>query len=512
MRADRLLSALLLLQARGQMTGRELAEHLEVSERTVHRDMEALSSAGVPVFASRGSHGGWQLDEEWQTQVPGLDEAELRALLMAQPRILGDAPLASAARRAMEKLMAAMPASMREHAAFMQQRLHVDTTSWSGATENLSMLPIVQDAVSRDRKLSFRYRKGNEFVERTVHPLGLVAKGGTWYLVALTPDGFRTYRISRMLDAVVLDVPAERPADFELATHWTLSAARFQDELNREYEARRCAILQKLEEEQRIAQEMKIAKQVQTHLFPQTLPTLTTLDYAGICIQARHVGGDYYDFLEMKPGRVALVLADVAGKGISGALLMAHLQANLRSQYATLASIKEYIPLALSDLRRLLHSVNRLFYENSGGSSYATLFFADYDDPQRRLLYVNCGHLPALILRHDGHFDRLDSNCTVLGLFNDWSCTVDECQLSVGDTLILYTDGVTEAVNEIGEEFGEDRLLEALQRHTAKSASELLTSVVQEVQQFSASHQNDDITLIVAKCRAGAESSQMAMF
>ena len=153
MRADRLLSALLLLQARGQMTGRDLALKLEVSERTVHRDMEALSAAGVPVFALRGSHGGWLLDEDWRTQVPGLDEAELRALLMAQPRSLGDKHLAAAADRAIGKLMAALPLSMRERAASIRDRLYVDTTGWRGTTENLSMLAIVQDAVSLDRKL-----------------------------------------------------------------------------------------------------------------------------------------------------------------------------------------------------------------------------------------------------------------------------------------------------------------------------------------------------------------------
>ena len=109
MRADRLLSILLLLQSRGQLTGRELAKRLEVSERTLHRDMDALSAAGMPVFALRGSRGGWQLEENWRTQVPGLDEAELRALLMAQPRVLGDRKLAAAAERALGKLMASLP-------------------------------------------------------------------------------------------------------------------------------------------------------------------------------------------------------------------------------------------------------------------------------------------------------------------------------------------------------------------------------------------------------------------
>jgi predicted DNA-binding transcriptional regulator YafY len=229
MRADRLLAALLLLQSRGRVTGRELAKRLEVSARTVHRDMEALSAAGVPVFALRGSRGGWQLDEGWRTRVPGLDEAELRALLMAQPRVLGDARLAHAAERALDKLMASLPLALRERASSIRQRLFVDTTGWSGTVENLSMLPIVQDAVSRDLKLAFRYRRaGQERVERTVDPLGLVAKSSTWYLVARTPEGFRTYRVSRIEDARVLDRPSERPADFDLAAYWKSSTEELQ--------------------------------------------------------------------------------------------------------------------------------------------------------------------------------------------------------------------------------------------------------------------------------------------
>ena len=178
MKADRLLSALLLLQSRGRVTGREMAERLEVSGRTVHRDMEALGAAGVPVYALRGSRGGWQLDEDWRTQVPGLDEAELRALLMAQPRLLGDARLAAAAERALGKLMASLPVSMRAQANSIRQRLHIDTTGWRGLTETVDALPVVQEAVARDRKLTFHYRKPDgERSERTVDPLGLVAKG-----------------------------------------------------------------------------------------------------------------------------------------------------------------------------------------------------------------------------------------------------------------------------------------------------------------------------------------------
>src|SRR5262245_31910860 len=229
MRADRLLSALLLLQAHGRLTSRELAKRLEVSERTMHRDMEALSASGVPVFAMRGSHGGWQLDEGWRTQVPGLDEAELRAFLMAQPQVVGDQRLVHAAERALAKLIAAMPVPLRERAASIRQRLHIDTTRWYGTVEDLSMLPIVQDAVSRDRKLKILYKREGQTGERIIDPLGLVAKGTVWYLVAHTPRGFRTYRVSRIEQAKLLDQPCERPSDFDLAAYWKASTTQFRE-------------------------------------------------------------------------------------------------------------------------------------------------------------------------------------------------------------------------------------------------------------------------------------------
>jgi predicted DNA-binding transcriptional regulator YafY len=178
----------------------------------------------------RGSRGGWQLDEGWRTQVPGLDEAELRAFLMAQPQIVGDAQLIQAAERALAKLTAALPNSLREKAASIRQRLHVDTTRWYGAIENVSMLPIVQDAVSSDRKLRINYRRqGRDVAERTVDPLGLVAKGSTWYLVANTDRGLRTYRVSRIEKAKLLDQSIERPRDFDLAAYWKSSTAEFRN-------------------------------------------------------------------------------------------------------------------------------------------------------------------------------------------------------------------------------------------------------------------------------------------
>jgi predicted DNA-binding transcriptional regulator YafY len=237
MRADRLLSTLLLLQAHGRQTGRQIASRLEVSERTVHRDMEALSAAGVPVFALRGQRGGWQLDDNWRTQVPAFDEAEFRALLMSQPRVIGDPRLAAAAERAFNKLIAALPVTLRAQAASMRQRLHVDVTGWWGVPHVVAALPIVQDAVARDRKLSFQYRRtSGERAERKVDPLGLVAKGTTWYLVANTPNGLRTYRVSRIEEAVLLDAPSVRPPDFDLAAYWKSSTTEFLENRTR-YEA-----------------------------------------------------------------------------------------------------------------------------------------------------------------------------------------------------------------------------------------------------------------------------------
>lgn len=262
------------------------------------------------------------------------------------------------------------------------------------------------------------------------------------------------------------------------------------DEATRTLEAERRAQAARLEAERRAAHDLAIAREVQLRLFPQQQPRLQTLAYAGLCRPARAVGGDYYDFLDLGDGRLGLVIADIAGKGMAAALLMANLQANLRSQCAT----------AWEHPQRFLRSVNRLFYENTAPNDYATLFFAEYDDHARRLRYANCGHPPALLLRRDGALERLSPTSTVMGLFREWDCAIEERQLLPADTLVLYTDGATESLNPEGEEFGDDRLLEALQRHRALAPPEALAAVTDHVRQFSPQEQADDITLIVAKC------------
>ncbi|MHB8501807.1 MAG: PP2C family protein-serine/threonine phosphatase, partial [Candidatus Acidiferrales bacterium] len=268
----------------------------------------------------------------------------------------------------------------------------------------------------------------------------------------------------------------------------TFSLVSF-DEITHALEAQRRATAEKHESERRAAQELEIAKEVQSRLFPQSRPTIQLLDYSGMCIQARQVGGDYYDFLDLGPDRLGLVIGDISGKGIAAALLMANLQANLRSQCA----------ISIDQPQLVLQAVNKLFCQNTPDGAFATLFFADYRVSTRRLRYVNCGHLPALILRANDTVERLYATCTVLGIFKKWDCELGELTFSPGDTLALYTDGITESFNEARDEFGEDRLVESLRRHRALPSEALLENIVADVRQFAPHEQHDDITLIIAK-------------
>ncbi|WP_051978613.1 PP2C family protein-serine/threonine phosphatase [Edaphobacter aggregans] len=272
------------------------------------------------------------------------------------------------------------------------------------------------------------------------------------------------------------------------------------DEMTQEIESERLAHAERHALEQRTILELEVARQTQARLFPQTPPSLKSLDCEAACFQARAVGGDYFDFLDLGREHMGLVIGDISGKGTAAALLMANLQAHLRNLCPTYWN-RPYVPFVKEQPARFLQTVNRLFYENTRGNAYSTLFFGEFDDSTRRLRYSNCGHPSALLLQSDGHLQRLDSTCTVLGLFNGWDGDVGECQLSSGDTLALYTDGVIEAFNDAGEEFGEQRLVEALQQYRELPTPALLASVADEVRQFSPQEQTDDFTLIVAKCR-----------
>ncbi|HEY3626672.1 MAG TPA: SpoIIE family protein phosphatase [Terracidiphilus sp.] len=400
-------------------------------------------------------------------------------------------------------------------------RQHAETPAFRlNATSPYLRLHFVSVYVSdQDRSLKFfreklgftvvadaRFASGNRWVE--VSPpdgtgvLALVVPmkgfheehmvGNSGLVTFLTEDVDRTYR-EWSERGVRFTIPPQTPA-------WGGTFCRFVDpdgnsfalagftEVTRSIDERRRAYAEKLENERRVAQELEIARQVQARLFPQRLPRAPGLDYAGSCLQARLVGGDYYDFLEFGTGRLALIVGDIAGKGIAAALLMANLQANLRSQFAA----------AADQPGRLLASVNRLLFENTIPSAYATLFFANYDVDTGHLVYANCGHVPGLIVRAGGTVEQLDANNTVLGLFEDWEGTVSSAQLERGDLLALCTDGITESADELGEEFGQERLVECLRRHDSLGAQELGAAVIKDVLAFSGGRQFDDLTLIVA--------------
>jgi predicted DNA-binding transcriptional regulator YafY len=233
MRADRLLSIMLMLQVHQRVTARELARRLEVSERTIHRDMEALSMAGVPVFAERGSAGGWALVEEYRTNLTGLNKSEIQAMFLTRPaRLLADLGLDKASDGAFIKLLAALPAMHRNEAECARQRIHVDTSGWGRAGEAIPFLPVIQEAIWQERKLRFIYNRGDCCdVERLVDPLGLVAKGSVWYLVAAVEGEARSYRVSRVQQAALTAEPCVRPKGFDLAQCWEQSAASFKAKL-----------------------------------------------------------------------------------------------------------------------------------------------------------------------------------------------------------------------------------------------------------------------------------------
>ena len=228
MRADRLISILLLLQVHHRLTARDLADRLEVSERTVHRDMEALSTAGIPVYAERGVGGGWSLVEGYETNLTGLNDVEIQSLFLSKPaRLLTDLGLQSASESAMNKLLAALPALQRRDAQYVQQRVHIDASGWSNSQENVHYLPLLQEAIWQERKVKIIYELSTgPIVTPVLDPLGLVAKGNTWYLVAIFEGQHAVYRVSRIIDACLLEQPSERPKTFDLAAFWEASSAQ----------------------------------------------------------------------------------------------------------------------------------------------------------------------------------------------------------------------------------------------------------------------------------------------
>ncbi|WP_298378989.1 YafY family protein [uncultured Bradyrhizobium sp.] len=233
MRASRLFSILTTLQARGQVTAPELAEACEVSVRTIYRDIDALSAAGVPVYADRGAEGGYRLLDGYRVRLNGLSQGEAEALFMAGlPGPAAALGLDAAMAAAQTKLMAALPENLRPNARGMQQRFHLDAPGWFGETEEPKHLRAIAASVLRETLIEIRYQSWKAEKRRRVAPLGLVLKGGSWYLAGLVDGNVRTYRVARVLDCTALETPFARPAEFDLATYWRASIARLEAELH----------------------------------------------------------------------------------------------------------------------------------------------------------------------------------------------------------------------------------------------------------------------------------------
>lgn len=235
MRASRLISTLLLLQTRGRLTARELADELEVSVRTVYRDVEELSASGIPVYAERGSQGGFQLVEGYRTRLTGLTPDEAEALFLSgYPGPAAQLGLGTVLAAAQLKVLAALPPELRSRASRIRQRFHLDAPGWFQEPDAVEYLQPIAEAVWADRRLRMRYRRGDDegvTVERVVEPLGVVLKGGIWYLVARVGASLRTYRISRIVELDLLDEVFPRPDEFDLAGYWEHSVAAYERSL-----------------------------------------------------------------------------------------------------------------------------------------------------------------------------------------------------------------------------------------------------------------------------------------
>ncbi|MET9244611.1 YafY family protein [Nonomuraea sp. NPDC003709] len=234
MRASRLLSLLLLLQSRGRMTAPELAEELEVSVRTVYRDVEALSAAGVPVYADRGPAGGYQLLDGYRTRLNGLTAEEASSLFLAGlPGPAAELGLAEVAATAELKLLAALPPEPRSQASRMRERFLLDVPGWYRSADDVPHLSEVAEAVWDRRPLHMTYRRwGQQEVDRVIHPYGLVLKGGSWYMVAAPPGGgARTYRVARILTVETLPGRFPRPEGFDLGEFWQGYAKEFRERM-----------------------------------------------------------------------------------------------------------------------------------------------------------------------------------------------------------------------------------------------------------------------------------------
>ena len=259
-------------------------------------------------------------------------------------------------------------------------------------------------------------------------------------------------------------------------------------------------LVERLVAEERLLGELALAAEVQRRLLPERPPESVAFELAGFCQPARGVGGDYYDFIAFDNRQLGIAIADVSGKGMAAALLMSTMQATLRS----LSAESNLRPQTSHSLADMVVTINRLLWNSTGGLNYVTFFYAQFDQSTRRLSYVNAGHNPPLFFRSgqaDG-FRQLSSGGTVVGIFEDCAYEQATVQTRPGDVLLAYTDGLSEALNVRGEEFGEARIREAVTETSRTSVVEIRDEVVRRVKEWCANApQHDDLTFVVMKVK-----------
>lgn len=299
---------------------------------------------------------------------------------------------------------------------------------------------------------------------------------------------------SRMLGLVSLG-PKRSEAPYSRLDLQLLGAVASQTGLALENAELTENIRREVAQRERLDRELEIAREVQQRLFPQTLPVVQGLDFAGYCRPALGVGGDYYDFIRLPDQCLGVAIGDVSGKGIAAALMMASLQASLRGQ-----TIKP-----CSSLSEMIGNINKLVYDASAANRYATFFYAQYNPATRLLYYVNAGHNPPFVCRRNGaagtcEFHRLESGGTVVGLFAEFAYQEGVLELHPGDLFVGFTDGISEAMDGKDDEFGEDRMMETIRQCEARSAAEIVTCLLDQVDSFTAgAPQHDDMTLVVMR-------------
>ena len=268
-------------------------------------------------------------------------------------------------------------------------------------------------------------------------------------------------------------------------------------------------LIEEQRQRQRLENELSIAHEVQQQLFPRTLPKVPGVEIEAVCRPARTVSGDYYDFIRVSPTRLAVALADISGKGISAALLMANVQAALRSDVLRYRSGQPGVPPAPIDTGEIVSHLNRHLFRNTSSERYATFFFGVYDAETRRLQYTNAGHLPPVYIC-DGHSTRLETGGMVVGLFDDVPFEQGVLEVEPGGLLIAYSDGLIEMENVYGEEFGTVRLTEVAVRNQDASPHGLTEAMVRAAEEWSGSpEQADDMTVIVLRFSAPTPAQEL---